>query len=278
VSTNGTSVFEQLTSKVREEYAKAAAANQDPPGRPTLIRKLAKPPEISTHLVRRAKELVDEELASPPPAAASEPPTDTSRAPAAIQQPACDEPDDRDLAATLDAGGDLPPITASPTPARHQPATRWARWIQRLRQQRWALILIGIGAGFSVWSGWVGLGQMTGYGPVQPLPGIWDGFTVNSAIVLPISVEAYGAYALKVWLSTRPRRKCARVYACASAFASLAVGGAAQVAYHLLKAYGYTRAPWQVVMAVALVPVVVLGLAAILAYLAKDVRQGGVQA
>ena len=136
------------------------------------------------------------------------------------------------------------------------------------------MILIGVAAAFSVWAGWVGLGGMTGFGPVKPLPGIWDSLTINSAIVLPISVEAYGTYALRRWLTPGASRRTS-IYAGVSAISSLVVGGAAQVAYHLLKAAGYTRAPWQVVMAVSLVPVVVLALASILAKLVAVDRQAG---
>jgi hypothetical protein len=32
-------------------------------------------------------------------------------------------------------------------------------------------------------------------------PGIADRFTINSAIALPIGMEAYAAYALRVWLA-----------------------------------------------------------------------------
>jgi hypothetical protein len=31
--------------------------------------------------------------------------------------------------------------------------------------------------------------------------GIWDSLRVNSAITLPVGVEAYAAYALRAWLS-----------------------------------------------------------------------------
>ena len=43
---------------------------------------------------------------------------------------------------------------------------------------------------------------MTGFGEVHPLPGIWDSLHLDSAITLPIGVEAYGAYA-------RSHRSCA---------------------------------------------------------------------
>jgi hypothetical protein len=57
---------------------------------------------------------------------------------------------------------------------------------------------------------------MTGFGQVHPLPGIWPSFHLNTAVTLPVGVEAYAAYALRaardgpggagslpVWLSER---------------------------------------------------------------------------
>lgn len=126
----------------------------------------------------------------------------------------------------------------------------------------WPLVVIGLAAAVSVWSGWVGLGQLAGFGLIQPLPGVWDGLWINSAIVLPISVEAYAAYALRCWL--RPGvvvSRTARRFACVSAITSLVIGAAAQVAYHLLVASGLRSAPGGVTVVVATVPVLVLGLA-----------------
>lgn len=116
---------------------------------------------------------------------------------------------------------------------------------------------------------------MAGFGPVNLLPGIGTGWTINSAIVLPISVEAYAAYALRVWLSTSWHSTRTIRFARRSTWISLGVGGAAQVAYHLLAAAGYTRAPWVVTMLVSLVPVLVLGVASALAKLVHVDRQGG---
>jgi hypothetical protein len=170
-----------------------------------------------------------------------------------------------------------PPVDTSGTPAspdqtpppRHHPA----------RPPRpWPLVLIGLAAAVAVWSGWVGLGEMAGFGPVNLLPGIGQGWTVNSAIVLPISVEAYAAYALRVWLSTSWHSDRTIRFARRSTWISLVVGGAAQVAYHLLAAAGFTKAPWVVTMLVALVPVLVLGVASALAKLVHVDRQGGEQA
>ncbi|TCB95816.1 ABC transporter permease [Micromonospora zingiberis] len=132
----------------------------------------------------------------------------------------------------------------------------------------WPVVLLALPAFVAIWSGWVGLGELTGFGVVHPLPGIWDSFSINSAITLPIGVETYGAYALYVWLSGRvPDR--ARLFAKWSAIASLLVGAAGQVAYHLLEAAGVTSAPWWITTAVACLPVAVLGMGAALAHLVR---------
>ncbi|WP_028183368.1 hypothetical protein [Salinispora arenicola] len=132
----------------------------------------------------------------------------------------------------------------------------------------WPVVLLALPAFVAIWSGWVGLGGLTGFGVVHPLPGIWDSFSINSAITLPIGVETYGAYALYVWLSGRvPDR--ARRFAKWSAIASLLVGALGQVAYHLLEAAGVTSAPWWITTAVACLPVAVLGMGAALAHLVR---------
>ncbi|GIJ13142.1 ABC transporter permease [Micromonospora andamanensis] len=133
----------------------------------------------------------------------------------------------------------------------------------------WPVILLALPAFVAIWSGWVGLGGLTGFGVVHPLPGIADGFAINTAITLPIGVETYGAYALYVWLSGRvPER--ARRFAKWSAIASLLVGALGQVAYHLLVAAGVQVAPWWITTAVACLPVAVLGMGAALAHLVRS--------
>ncbi|WP_410815496.1 ABC transporter permease [Micromonospora sp. 050-3] len=133
----------------------------------------------------------------------------------------------------------------------------------------WPVVLLALPAFVAIWSGWVGLGGLTGFGIVHPLPGIWDSFSINSAITLPIGVETYGAYALYVWLSGRvPER--ARTFAKWSALGSLAIGALGQVAYHLLEAAGVTSAPWWITTAVACLPVAVLGMGAALAHLVRN--------
>ena len=131
---------------------------------------------------------------------------------------------------------------------------------------RWPLWLIAAPAAVAVWSGWVGLGGMCGFGLVYPLPGIIPWLQVNTAITLPIGVEAYGAYALGTWLDASvPAR--ARRFAKWSGLGALAYGMTGQVAFHLLTAAHYVRAPWPVVVAVSCMPVVTLGFGAALTHL-----------
>ncbi|WP_280461017.1 hypothetical protein [Nocardia carnea] len=131
----------------------------------------------------------------------------------------------------------------------------------------WPVLLMAFPAFVAIWSGWVGLGEATGFGVVHPLPGIADGFTINSAITLPIGVEAYASYALYVWLSGRIRTHTTRTYAMVSAFVSLAIGAAGQIAYHFMEARHITAAPWWIITMVACLPVAVVGMGAILAHL-----------
>jgi hypothetical protein len=124
-------------------------------------------------------------------------------------------------------------------------------------------------AAVAVWSGWVGLGTLCGFGVVHPLPGIVDSFTINTAVTLPVGVEAYGAYALRAWLAPGAS-ETARKFARWSAVGSLALGMLGQVVYHLLNAAHANRAPWPVVVLVSCLPVVTLGFGAALTHLLHD--------
>ncbi|WP_200882135.1 hypothetical protein [Nocardia brasiliensis] len=135
------------------------------------------------------------------------------------------------------------------------------------RIRSWPVLLLALPAFVAIWSGWVGLGTMTGFGEVQPLPGIADGFTINTAITLPIGMETYASYALHVWLNGRIRTPGTRAYAKWSALGALILGGVGQVAYHLMQAAHWATAPWPVVVLVACVPPAVLGMGATLAHM-----------
>jgi hypothetical protein len=103
---------------------------------------------------------------------------------------------------------------------------------------------------------------------IHPLPGIVPGLQINTAVTLPVGVEAYAAYALGAWMSPgSPER--AQVFARRSAIGALIYGMAGQVIFHLLAAAHATAAPWPVVVVVSCMPVAVLGLAAALTHLLR---------
>lgn len=136
------------------------------------------------------------------------------------------------------------------------------------RVRRWPLVLISLPAAVSIWAGWVGLGGMCGFGLVQPFPGIVS-WHLDTAITLPVGVEAYGAYALGVWLRPKSIPDRARSFAKRSAIGSLALGMSGQVIFHLLAAGHAQRAPWIVTVLVACMPVAVLGFGAGLTHLLR---------
>lgn len=168
------------------------------------------------------------------------------------------------------AGGISPAVKATPG-IETETGTESGDEVRPVRS--WPVLLLALPAFVAVWSGWVGLGELTGFGVVHPLPGIADGFTINSAITLPIGVETYAAFALRVWLSGRVPAK-ARRFAKWSALSALALGALGQVAYHLLDAAGVTAAPWPITTAVACLPVAVLGMGAALAHLIHTRENG----
>jgi len=65
----------------------------------------------------------------------------------------------------------------------------------------WPLLVLAAPAAAEVFSGWVGIAQKIGFGLVSPLPGIWPSLHLDTAITLPVGVEAYAAYALRAWLA-----------------------------------------------------------------------------
>jgi hypothetical protein len=136
--------------------------------------------------------------------------------------------------------------------------------------RRWPLLVLAAPAAVAIWAGWVGLGTMAGFGLVHPLPGIADNVTLNSAITLPIGVEAYSAYALGTWLTGQAIPATARRFAAWSSLAALALGLIGQVTYHLLTTLGYVKAPVAVVVFVACLPVLVLGAGSTLHHLLGD--------
>ncbi|GAY11794.1 ABC transporter permease [Pseudonocardia sp. N23] len=171
------------------------------------------------------------------------------------------------------ATSDAPPVAtldveAAPAPVE-PPAETPARR-SRGRVRAWPLVLIAAGAFVAIWGGWVGLGELAGFGPIRLLPGIADHWVINSAITLPLGVEAYAAYALRVWLAAGTRSRRARLFAARSAVGALVLGALGQVAYHVMTAAEVTTAPWWITTFVSVLPVVVLGCGAALTHLLHD--------
>jgi hypothetical protein len=133
----------------------------------------------------------------------------------------------------------------------------------------WPVLFFASPAFVAIWIGWVGLGGLTGFGVVHPLPGIADDFTINSAITLPIGMESYAAYGLWVWLTPGlPVR--AQTFARWTSILAIGLGMLSQAAYHLMTAAGWASAPWPVTTVVACIPVGVLGMGAALAHLLRN--------
>lgn len=129
-------------------------------------------------------------------------------------------------------------------------------------------VLLTLPAFVAIWGGWVGLGEMTGFGPINPLPGIADDFTVNTAITLPIGLEVYAAYALYVALgafSAKVRRMAGW-----SALAALVLGMFGQACYHVLESQGIKEAAPPLVIFVSCLPILVLGAGSYLAHLVRE--------
>src|SRR5689334_9644673 len=169
---------------------------------------------------------------------------------------------------TADLGPDDPPAARAAGPAWEDRSTAVSSGTRAVRS--WPLLVLAAPAAAEVWSGWVGIAQKTGFGLVRPLPGIWPSLHLNTAITLPIGVEAYAAYALRAWLD-RDRSISAqtRRFAKWSAICSFALGMAGQVAYHLMTQAGMTRAPWPVTTLVSCLPVLVLAMGTTLAHMLR---------
>lgn len=142
---------------------------------------------------------------------------------------------------------------------------------QPKRPSYWPLWVIGSGCFVAIWGGWVGLGGLTGFGPVQLFPGIWDSFRPNTAITLPLSMEVYGSYALRWWIDKRTPER-ARRYAMWTSISALGLGLLGQGGYHLMEAHHFTPAttPWAVTVLVAWVPVIAFGLGAGLRHMLNE--------
>ncbi len=175
-------------------------------------------------------------------------------------------------AVTIDASPVTDPGLRGPVSVRTAGPATADRPLAAARPDRtvrsWPLLVLAAPAAAEVWSGWVGIAERTGFGLVSPLPGIWPSLHLNTAITLPVGVEAYAAYALRAWLD-RSISDRTRGFAKWSAICSFALGMAGQVAYHLMAQAGMARAPWPVTTIVSCLPVLVLGMGIALAHMLR---------
>lgn len=135
-----------------------------------------------------------------------------------------------------------------------------------LPERGWPILIVAASAFVAVWSGWVGLGKMTGFGMMDLLPGFTHTVNgkvvpllqINTAITLPLGIEAYAGYALRAFVNGRGSRRT-RTFAGLSGFVALVLGGFGQLAYHLLATEGRTVAPEEVTIFVSCLPVACIG-------------------
>lgn len=195
-----------VLDRVRTAFLEADNQNARRPGRPALVELTGG----TEHQVRRAMRIAESQILQPETLATQTSPEDhqngTPLETPKLPTPQIAPPQSDDQPPP--GGTDSPPQAAdasgnqSPDPPR-----------------AWPLGLIGLAAAVAVWGGWVDLGELTGFGMVQPLPGLVDEFWINTAIVLPVGIEAYGGYALRAWLSSAALSARTRSYAGWSALA-----------------------------------------------------------
>jgi hypothetical protein len=160
---------------------------------------------------------------------------------------------------------DAPGPVAELTP---QPAAKGGSEVSLRRVVTWPALVVAAPAFVAIWAGWVGIGKLTGFGRVNVLPGFGRGWVVDTAITLPVGVEAYAAYAFYVALNpAAPVR--ARRFAAVSAGIAVLLGMGGQTAYHLMGAADMSAAPWQITTFVSCLPVAVFGLAAALVHMVR---------
>jgi len=211
------------------------------------------------------------------PAAPADPRPDPQPVPAETAVPNPDpQPAPAESSAPQEEPQPVPAETAeSTTEPQEAPAAPAAPAAAEVRTplRVWPVWLLLLPASVAIWSGWVGLGEKAGFGPVQLLPGIAN-VEINTAITLPIGMEVYSAYALYVWLSGKARGRALR-FARLSAIIALLVGALGQVAYHVMEAAGVGVAPWWITAGVACLPVGVVGLGAALAHMVRAADHEG---
>lgn len=116
----------------------------------------------------------------------------------------------------------------------------------------WAgMSAVAIAAAVSSYAGLYGLATLTG----------WD---KHLAVLYPVAIDAYALTATRVWLARSTRNTHARAFARWNAIGAIALSVVGNSIYHYMCPNGldapHRAVPWQLVVAVAAVPPIVLGL------------------
>lgn len=146
---------------------------------------------------------------------------------------------------------DMPPKHA--TPAAPEP---------KRRDHLWVLIIIGACALLEVWGSWLGIGAVSGFPKFGRMTTGW---------ILPVTTEAYWGYALFAWLAGAPGPRSRR-FAMATAVIMFCLSLAGQECGHLIAAANQ-KAPEAMVGFVTALPLIAVGLIAILIHLRQADRE-----
>lgn len=135
------------------------------------------------------------------------------------------------------------------------------------RDHLWVLAVIAICALLEVWASWLGIGSVSGFPKLGEMTTGW---------ILPVTTEAYWGYAVWAWLASSPGPRSRR-FAMWTAIVMFTLSLGGQEAGHLVAA-AHRQAPPYVVAFVTALPLIAVGLIAILIHLRQADREEAGQA
>ena len=135
------------------------------------------------------------------------------------------------------------------------------------RDHLWVVVVIAACALIEVWASWLGIGSVSGFPRLGRMTTGW---------ILPVTTEAYWGYALYAWLAgaSGPR---SRKFAMCTAVIMFVLSLLGQESGHLAAA-AHKAPPWWVVAFVTALPLISVGLIAILVHLRQVDREESAEA
>lgn len=131
------------------------------------------------------------------------------------------------------------------------------------RDHLWVAVIIAACALLEVWASWLGIGSVSGFPEIGHVTTGW---------ILPVTTEAYWAYALWTWLAGAPGPR-SRKFAMWTAGIVFALSLLGQESGHLLAASHKAVPPAYVVAFVTALPLISLALVAVLVHLRQADRE-----